>query len=111
DLEWVEDPGAWKRQPNDVNEANLKTFISRLEAAGFHVRIYTSYEFIVGNLPKTDWLAKYDLWVADYSSHPFAPKLPPMWTKWWAWQDTGNGTIAGIDGPVDISYLNDGATI
>lgn len=105
DLEWMSGTQAWLGTEYE-NEANLKVLIGLLVTAGFDVKIYTSHAFIIENLSSAAWLADYDLWLAYYGAAPVT--LPPMWTKVWAWQYTAQGSIPGVSGFVDISYLNDG---
>ena len=44
------------------------------------------------------------LWIANYNNPP-TPPLPVGWTKYFMWQYTDSGTIAGIKGNVDLSKL------
>jgi GH25 family lysozyme M1 (1,4-beta-N-acetylmuramidase) len=102
DLEWMKGTQAWAGDPA-ANEANVKVTLALLEIAGFKVRIYTSHAFISQCLPNASWLSQYALWVAWYEAAP--PLLPTIWTSWWAWQYTNKGTIPGVSGFVDLSYL------
>lgn len=102
DLEWDND---WANIPEQKRYDDLHTFIERLEQEGYEVVIYTSHAFMTQYLPAAGFLGHYLLWVAWYEADP--PLLPPMWTNYWAWQYTGSGNIAGVEGPVDISYLNE----
>lgn len=104
DLEWMKGSQAWAGTESQ-NEADLKACIGVLASEGFKVRIYSSHAFLTQCLPNAAWLSQYDLWVAWYEAAP--PLLPPMWTSWWAWQYTCKGSLPGVSGYVDISYLND----
>lgn len=65
--------------------------------------IYTARYFWKDHvLPSTDW-AKYDLWVASYTTS--APIMPPGWTKWKFWQYTGSGKVSGISGDTDLNWF------
>lgn len=108
DLEWLTNTNAWAGQDQATNDENLRTYIATLVAGGFEVKVYTSKAFIEQMLPNSDWLSTYDLWVAWYNPAP--PAIPAIWNNtWWGWQYTGTGSIPGVSGYVDISFLNDGA--
>jgi lysozyme len=49
-------------------------------------------------------LLEYRLWLAQYTRKPF-PTLPKGYEHkgWWLWQYTQTGTIAGVDGKVDLN--------
>lgn len=49
----------------------------------------------VGSLPE------YRLWLAQYTGG--TPTLPQGWDKYWLWQFTDQGQLAGIDGFVDLN--------
>jgi len=49
-------------------------------------------------------LAAYPLWVADYEVDQ--PSLPQGWTTWLLWQNSEDGTVAGVDGAVDLDEVN-----
>lgn len=105
DLEWDEDPKEWANVAEAKRYSDLRTTIARLEAEGYEVMIYSSHAFVSQYLPNAEFLINYKLWVAWYEAGP--PLLPKPWTVWTWWQYTGSGNVAGIQGPVDISYVND----
>ena len=107
DLEWTEKSQEWASVPEDKRYSDLKTTIARLEAEGYEVMIYSSHAFMTQYLPHADFLINYKLWVAWYEAAP--PLLPSPWKTWTWWQWTGSGNVAGVQGPVDISYVNDGS--
>lgn len=47
------------------------------------------------------------LWVASYRDD--APKLPAGWPQFAFWQYSDAGTVAGINGHVDVNYFNGNA--
>lgn len=54
-----------------------------------------------------DEFAKYPLWIPSYTKYPRMPvdsqgKFYP-WEEWSLWQFTNEGTVEGIDGPVDVN--------
>lgn len=109
DLEWCENAQEWPGIPEEKRCADLKTFISRMEAEGYPVMIYSSHSFMNQYLPHADFLAAYGLWVAWYEAAP--PLLPAPWKTWTWWQYTGTGNVPGVLGDVDISYVNDGGSL
>lgn len=76
-----------------------QAWIALVEAAlGRTVILYTSPGFWkklgVPGLPGQP------LWIAEYGVS--APKLPAGWTDWTFWQSSQSGTVAGIQGAVDL---------
>jgi lysozyme len=52
-------------------------------------------------------LAAYPLWLALYQSISGNPALVPGdWKVWTFWQHTDKGTVAGIEGNVDLDWFN-----
>lgn len=43
---------------------------------------------------------KYRLWLAQYGNNPV---LPPGWMNFWLWQYTDQGSIPGVNPPVDLN--------
>jgi lysozyme len=65
--------------------------------------IYTARYFWKDHvLPSSDW-AKYDLWVASYTTG--APIMPPGWTTWKIWQYSGTGKVPGVSGDCDVNWF------
>lgn len=52
------------------------------------------------------WLAGTSLWAARYSTSE--PKVGKAWSTYTAWQYSQTGSIAGIDGDVDLNSFNGG---
>lgn len=77
------------------------TFCNKLEEAGYYVGIYSNKAFFDSRL-NSDKLNAYDKWVAQWSSSVTYTKPFGMW------QYTSDGSVAGINGRVDmnIAYLN-----
>jgi GH25 family lysozyme M1 (1,4-beta-N-acetylmuramidase) len=48
-------------------------------------------------------LSRYPLWIADWNIE--APTAPAPWADWMAWQYAATGSVPGIVGPVDLSWL------
>ena len=90
-----EDPGV------DVDD--LKDFLFRVSAlTGVMPVIYSGHVIKeqVGNVADPE-LAKYRLWLAQYSSTPSWPTA--IWPTYWIWQYTDKGTCAGIEGYCDLN--------
>jgi lysozyme len=49
-------------------------------------------------------LARSWLWLARYSS--MSPEVPPAWPTWTLWQFTDQGSMPGVEGPVDINRFH-----
>jgi GH25 family lysozyme M1 (1,4-beta-N-acetylmuramidase) len=48
------------------------------------------------------WASEYPLWVANYTTAP-SPILPSGWKKYYIWQYSKKGVVAGISGDVDLN--------
>lgn len=78
-------------------EGALNKFVTRIqELSGQKPIIYSRKSFMDIELPLTDWLWKYPLWVANYTS-AVEPLMPAEWTnhnqdwQFWQWSADGNG--------------------
>lgn len=70
-------------------------FCARIEAAGYYPLLYANDYWLANRIDMS--MVNYDVWVARYENrHAFAN--PVMW------QATSSGTIAGINGNVDINF-------
>jgi lysozyme len=79
--------------------AGVQMWISLVEAAlGRTVILYTSPGF--WKTLGAPGLPGQPLWIAEYGVS--APKLPAGWTDWTFWQSSQSGTVAGIQGAVDL---------
>jgi lysozyme len=47
----------------------------------------------------------YPLWLAEYTAAP-VPKLPSGWSVWTFWQYSQTGSVAGVNGTVDLDRFN-----
>ena len=82
--------------------AVVEPFLQELGmAAGVSPMVYTYTAFIAPNL--TSGLAKYPLWLADYSK---APGSNPVWSSYDGWQYSEQGSIPGINGAVDLDQFS-----
>ncbi|MBW2458361.1 MAG: hypothetical protein JRI68_27915 [Deltaproteobacteria bacterium] len=84
--------------------ANVTTWVDLVEAGtGRRPIIYTGSYFWNDNVQTTE-LNAHPLWIAHYTQN--CPNLPTAWTDWAIWQYSSTGTVAGIDGPVDLDRFN-----
>jgi len=51
-------------------------------------------------------LAKYDLWIADWTYDPSASPNTGIWETWSFWQYSDKGSVPGITGNVDLNLFN-----
>ncbi len=80
-------------------DAGVKTWLERVAAAyGVQPIIYSDLSFLQQHL--ASGFSDYPLWIADYSQDP--PEPSGGWQKWTFWQYSQSGTVAGIDGDVDL---------
>lgn len=75
-------------------------FCDTVEEAGYTPMIYANRNWFVQDLDLTR-LGKYRLWVASYSNTLDFPYMIS------GWQYTGDGTIEGVNGPVDLNVWFD----
>jgi lysozyme len=82
---------------------DLKSFLAQMEQAyGARPILYSGVSFA------NEYLAgfgDYPLWVAEYTSAS-TPKVPTGWTTWTFWQYSQSGSVAGVDGAVDMDRFN-----
>jgi GH25 family lysozyme M1 (1,4-beta-N-acetylmuramidase) len=79
---------------NALIDSIARTFMDSMRADGWFVNLYTNLDFIRSGKFSTDTIAKYDLWLADYTGGPDVQCDI---------QQTGSaGVIPGIRGNVDI---------
>lgn len=97
-----EDPG--------VSLKDLKKFLRVVTEETGRTPILYSGNVIKQQLGKTHdaELARYPLWLAHYTTGtPVWPQA--TWPTWGLWQYTDKGTIAGIDGDVDLNKYDGSA--
>jgi lysozyme len=71
--------------------------------------IYTNHQTWQMSFCDHPYFLDHPLWLAQYTSHPTEPKLPPGWKRWLFWQYSESGKVPGIPGEVDQSYFNGSA--
>jgi lysozyme len=84
--------------------ANMQVWLDRVEAAfGKTPILYTSPGFWE-ELGAPASFGRYPLWLANWDAR--CPRKPDTWQRWSFWQSSDRGTIAGIEGPVDLDRWN-----
>jgi lysozyme len=94
--DWANIPVA-KRTPLAL--AMLEAMEARLGAIPI---IYAGPKFVTGVLKNAVPLARFPIWIAQYTLNP-APAVPKPWNNWTLWQHSEKGKIAGIPGFVDLN--------
>ncbi len=80
-------------------EAEVLTWLKAIHAHyGVKPILYSDVTFLQRDL--ADGFDTYPLWIADYSET--APTSIDSWTKWSFWQYSQDGSVAGIEGKVDL---------
>ena len=77
-------------------------FLERLQDASGHDPVLYSGHVLkeaLGGVADPG-IAQYRLWLAQYSSDPV---LPPGYSSYWGWQYTDQGSVPGINPPVDLN--------
>jgi GH25 family lysozyme M1 (1,4-beta-N-acetylmuramidase) len=81
----------------DTARVIIDTFCQRVYQAGYFVGLYSYYSLLINTIP-FDLQEKYDIWIAHYGVDSTPYTLTDIW------QYTGNGSMDGIPGPVDMNY-------
>lgn len=83
--------------------SGVQTWLNLVEQGlGRRPMIYTAPSF--WNEYLTGGFGSYPLWVAEYGVS--APKPVNGWSAWTFWQHSSTGSVAGIEGSVDLDYFN-----
>jgi lysozyme len=53
-----------------------------------------------------DSFGDYPLWVAEYGVN--SPTVPKGWDNWIIWQHGQSGSVAGVEGSVDLNVFKGG---
>lgn len=101
DTEYVNDSNA---RANDISNSDrtdaIVGFCETIKESGHTPMIYASRNWFVQNMD-IDRLGEYELWVAQYANVPYFPY------KFTGWQYTYEGSVPGIEAPVDINVWFD----
>lgn len=79
-----------------VASAIIPAFCETLKAAGYYVGLYSYYSFFKSYIPESVY-SPYDIALAHYASST-------PWSNKQIWQYSEKGSIAGINGGVDLDY-------
>jgi lysozyme len=93
---WVDIPAA-ARAPLALNMLNALE--GRLRATPV---VYMSPWFAAELLKSSPALARFPIWIAQYSEAP-APIVPKPWSTWTFWQHSQGGKVPGVSGFVDLN--------
>lgn len=78
----------------------LDTYPDRRPLLYWSERIYQ----MIGSPTVWDLAGEVDIILPRYSSEE--PVIPPLWSRWTAWQFSQSYTCPGVDGPCDASRFN-----
>jgi lysozyme len=102
----LENPTAWTSvPPQDRAQLAIEWLQAVEQGLGVRPLIYLSPSFAAETLANSPLLARFQVWLADYTSAP-APSIPKPWDEWTFWQHTARGTIPGIAVLVDLNRFN-----
>lgn len=98
-LDWeniAEDEARTDHVTGDELTQIAETFCDTIEAAGYKSLVYSNTQqmFILYDF---ETMKDYDFWLADYR------EFPTMYYKFDMWQYSKEGTIAGVEGTVDMN--------
>lgn len=82
--------------PSETLNACAQAFCSRIEQAGYDAMIYINLEFGYYEYD-LEHLQDYDLWLSQYADKP------TYYYRYTMWQYSKTGTVAGINGNVDMN--------
>lgn len=97
--EWANIPAAGRAA---LAVSWLETVGSRLGSTPI---IYLSPAFMTEVLNNAPVLARYRVWLAEYTTAQ-APTIPRPWTAWTFWQYNRAGSVPGISRNVDLNWFN-----
>lgn len=103
----VDDQTLWAADHEDagVTLSSLMQFLKKVQSLTGRAPIIYSGHVIKDQCKSGNYPDEYRLWLAQYSS---SPSLPAGCDKYWMWQYTDQGTIAGVTPPTDLNDI--GAT-
>lgn len=90
--------GSGRADSLDVNTRTMvcNAFCKTIQNAGYQAGIYASRNWYYNNL-QVDELSGYKIWLAEYTQTPLYEGRYDMW------QYTSSGSVAGIEGRVDLN--------
>jgi GH25 family lysozyme M1 (1,4-beta-N-acetylmuramidase) len=83
--------------------AIIDAFNGVLDSYGYETAVYSYSNFLMKNVDVNKLGEKYPIWVASWGN---SEKLNAYYDgKYFCWQYSSTGKVAGIDGDVDLNYL------
>ncbi len=102
----LEDPARWADIPRADRAPLAVEWLQTVEQSlSATPVVYLSPAFATEVLGNSPLLARFPVWLADYTCAP-APSIPKPWNAWTFWQHTGKGTASGVEGFVDLNRFN-----
>ena len=84
----------------------LTTFLDKIrQLTGKDAGLYSYKSYFDTHLPTNHPFGNYKLWIANYSAK-IKPPIPKGFKKYYLWQYSAKGTVAGMNGNVDLNRLN-----
>ena len=87
-----------------VSGQQLKEFLDYLEDATDRSPVVYSGHVLKDQLKGKGYKPKRRLWLCQYTSG--TPSLPEGVDRYWLWQYTDKGSIAGVNSPVDLNHFD-----
>ena len=88
-------------EANGLTSSKVQAFLEAAQAQGVYTSCYM-WRSLVGS---PAWSTDYELWTAHWNIAS-NPCVPTPWQAWEFWQYSSSGSVAGIDGRVDINMYN-----
>ena len=84
----------------------LTTFLDKIrQLTGKDAGLYSYKSYFDTHLPTNHPFGNYKFWIANYSAK-IKPPIPKGFKKYYLWQYSAKGTVAGMNGNVDLNRLN-----
>jgi len=98
----LEGTAGWVGIPPTSRAALALKMLDAIESS-LHVTpmIYMSPWFATDMLNSAAALARYPIWIAQYTEAP-SPKVPKPWKTWTFWQHSQAGKVPGVSGVLDL---------
>lgn len=107
DLEWPvpQDWAKWNCSAAQIVDWTIKYLEAYENLSGIRPIVYTYPYFAHAIQLPADFGQKYKLWIASYQAG--SPAIPPPWTDWVIWQDSGGTQKLPNGVPVDTDKAKD----
>ena len=90
----------WQRVGKDAVGNAIRGFCETLEANGYYAGVYANPNYL-NNYINMDMIADYDLWLAQWTS-----VAPSFSRAYGLWQDSDNGSVAGMRVDTDVAFTD-----